>query len=62
MAEYKGRAHYNLSRCIAKARYNTKSTQIELLCDTVQPRLVMIRGYEYTRVKLASVYPGHQLL
>jgi hypothetical protein len=32
--------------------------QIEMLCDTVSPRLVMIRGCEYTRVKLATVYPS----
>ena len=57
MAEYKGQAHYNIRRRKAKARYNTKSMQIEMLCDTVSPRLVMIRGCEYTRVKLATVYP-----
>jgi hypothetical protein len=32
--------------------------QTEMLRDTVSPRLVMIRGYEYTRVKLATAYPS----
>ena len=31
--------------------------RIEMLRDTVSPRLVVIRGCEYTRVKLATVYP-----
>jgi hypothetical protein len=57
VAEYKSQAHYNIRRCRAKARYNMKFTLNELLCDTVTPRLVMIRGYEYTRVKLAMVCP-----
>ena len=36
--------------------------QIEMLCDTLPPRLVMIRGCEYTRVKLATVYRFIQVI
>ena len=32
--------------------------QIEVLRDAVSPRLVVIRGCEYTRVNLATVYPS----